>query len=314
MSLLIEINTIVLPVFLVIGLGFGMKRTGLVDRDFLFQLNRLIYYLALPTMLFYKIATADFTVSFNSSQVLAVILATAAGFVVSYGHGTLRAYTPEVRGAFAQAACRGNLAYIGLAIILNAYGEEGLASGGVLMGFIVPVFNIFSILALLLPHRHRGGKAALGLMVRQIIGNPLIIACVAGTLWSFGHLGVPEVAGRALEIVAGMALPLALISIGASFSLDQIRGDLAKALEAVCLKLIGMPLLAALFLYLLGVHGRDFSIGIILAGTPTATAASILAQQLHGDAELSGSIIMLSTLLSIFTYTIALMVLKTMAI
>ena len=313
-SLLIEIMTIVLPVFLVIGLGFGLKRTGLVNGNFLFQLNRLIYYLALPLLLFYKIATADFSASFNGPQVLALLLATAIGFAVTYGYGAIRAYAPGVRGTFAQACCRGNLAYVGLAIIFNAYGEAGLASGGVLLGFVVPVFNIFSILALLLPHRLGSGKAALRLMARQVVGNPLIIACFIGTIWSFCHLGVPEVLDRALNIVTGMALPLALISIGASFSLDQIRGDLPKAVQAVCFKLIGMPLLAAGLLLLLEVHGRDLSIGILFAGTPTATAAFILAQQMQGDAELSGTIIMLSTLFSIFTYTIALLVLKTIGV
>ncbi len=313
MSLLIEIVTIVLPVFLVIGLGFGVKGTGLVNRDFLFQLNRLIYYLALPLMLFYKIATADFSVSFNGPQVLAIILATAIGFSLSYGYGALRAYAPTVRGAFAQACCRGNLAYVGLPIIFNAYGEEGLASGGVLMGFVVLVINIFSVLALLLPHRSSGSTAALRFMARQVVGNPLIISCFAGILWSLAQLGMPVVLDRALNIVAGMALPLALLSIGATFSLDQIRGDLPKALQAVGFKLIGMPLLAAACLLMLGVHGRDLSIGIIFAGTPTATAAYILAQQMHGDAELSGTIIMLSTLLSVFTYTIVLFAIKTMA-
>ncbi|MGD8844666.1 MAG: AEC family transporter, partial [Desulfobacteraceae bacterium] len=201
MGIAIEIMTIVLPVFIVIGLGCGLKRTGLVNGDFLFQLNRLIYYLALPLLLFYKIAKADFSKSFNGPQVLALFLATAIGFAVTYGYGALRKYTPNVRGTFAQACCRGNLAYVGLAIVYNAYGETGLAGGGVLLGFVVPVFNIFSILALLFPHRQGRGKAALSLMVRQVAGNPLIIACFIGTIWSVCRLGVPAVLDRALNIV-----------------------------------------------------------------------------------------------------------------
>lgn len=314
MSLLIEIIIIVLPVFLVIGLGFGLKRTGLVNSDFLYQLNRLLYFLALPLLLFYKIATADFSVSFNGSQVLALLLATTIGFVISYGYGALRAYPPAVRGAFSQACFRGNLAYMGLAIVFNAYGEAGLATGGVLLGFVVPVFNFYSIVALNLPHRHGHGLPAVGSLVRQVAGNPLIIACFAGTAWSLFGLSVPQVLDKALHIVTGMSLPLALISIGASFSLQQIRGDLPKAVQAVCFKLIAMPVLAALLLLLMEVHGRDFAIGILFAGTPTATAAFIMAQQMQGDAELTGTIIMLSTLLSIITYTIALLAIKTMGV
>lgn len=314
MSLLIEIITIVLPVFLVIGLGFGLKRTGLVNSDFVYQLNRLLYYLALPLLLFYKIATADFSISFNGSQVMALLLATIIGFLISYGYGVLRAYPPAIRGAFSQACFRGNLAYVGLAMVFNAYGEAGLATGSVLLGFVVPVFNFFSIIALLLPHHQGHGMPGLGSLVRQVVGNPLIIACLAGTAWSLCGLSVPPVLDRALHIVTGMSLPLALISIGASFSFKNIHGDLRKAVQAVCFKLVGMPLLTAPLLLLMGVHGRDLAIGILFAGTPTATAAFIMAQQMRGDAELSGTIIMLSTLLSIITYTIALLMLKTMGV
>jgi predicted permease len=310
MTLFIEIINIVVPVFLVIGMGFGLKRIGLVSSDFLFQLNRLLYYLALPLLLFFKIATADFMNCFNGSQVLALVLTTAIGFVVSYGYAVLRAYPPAVRGAFSQACFRGNLAYIGLAIVYNAYGEAGLAGGGVLLGFVVPALNFFSVIALLLPHRQEKGKFSVGLLVRQVVVNPLIIACFAGTLWSISGFGVPKVLSRTLHIVTAMALPLALIAIGASFSLNKIRGDLTKALQAVVFKLIGLPMLATALLLVLDVHGRDLAIGILFAGTPTATVAYIMAQQMKGDAELSGTIIMLSTLLSIMTYTIALLVLR----
>ena len=84
-------------------------------------------------------------------------------------------------------------------------------------------------------------------------------------------------------------------------------------LATVC-KLVILPFLAALILLLLGIRGQDLAIGVLFAGTPTATVAYIMAQQMHGDAELSGSIIMLSTLLSVFTYSIALYCLKVMGL
>lgn len=314
MTTFLEIITIVLPVFLVIALGFGLKRTGLVNSDFLYQLNRLLYYLALPLLLFYKIATADFSTSFNIAQVLTFILTTAFGFCISYGYAAMRNYPAKMHGTFSQACFRGNLAFMGLAIIFNAYGEAGLASAGVIIGFAVPTLNFFSILALLLPHRHNRDQPALSTMTRQIIGNPLIIACFIGIGWSFCGLPVPQVLDKALHIVTGMTLPLALISIGASFSLKKIRGDLPKALLATCIKLVVLPLVAAVLLLLMGVQGRDLAIVILFAGTPTAAAAYIMSQQMGGDEELSGTIIMLSTLLSAVTYTIILFLLRALAV
>jgi len=308
LSLFVDILKIVLPVFLVVGLGYGVKRSSLVDGNFLFQLNRLVYYLALPLLLFYKIATSDFQQSFNVAQVFGLGLTTLLIFILSYSYAALRKYPADVRGTFAQCSFRGNLAYIGLAIVFNAYGEEGLASAGILLGCIVPLLNFFAIIALLMPHRDNRFKPSF--FVQQIAFNPLIIASFIGIIWSFLDVPIPEILDRALHIITGMALPLALISIGASFSIKKLRGDLTTAFLATAFKLVATPLLAAVLFSLLGVGGRDLAVGVLFAGTPTATAAYIFTQQMRGDSELSGAIIMLTTLLSAFTYTIGLMMLR----
>jgi predicted permease len=301
-----EIFLIVLPVFLVIGLGFGLKRTGLVNSDFLFSLNRLIYYVALPALLFYKIATADFLISFNGSLLAGLVVSILIIFIISYGYGSLRGYQPSVHGAFCQGAFRGNLAYIGLAIVYNAYGEDGFAVAGILLGFLVPLFNFLSVVALILPNRHDNFSMGKFFWVKQIGSNPLILASFTGIVWSYLALPLPQVVARALGIVTGMSLPLALLSIGASFSFRKLRGDLGIAALSTCLKIVVLPALTGAILILFGIRGHELAIGVLLAGTPTATAAYIMAQQLKGDAELSGAIIMLSTLCSLATYTLAL--------
>ncbi|MBM9603250.1 AEC family transporter [Desulfopila inferna] len=307
-----EILIIVLPVFIVVVLGYGVKRSSLVDDGFLFQLNRLVYYLALPLLLFFKIASADFSTSFNGRLVLGLALVVFVGFFLSYLFAVYRNYPAETRGTFCQCSFRGNFAYVGLAIVFNAYGEEGLATAGIVLGFIVPLLNFFSIIALLLPHQESRIKPLF--FLKQIFLNPLILASFLGIAWSFLEIPIPRVIGSALHIVTGMALPLALISIGASFSVKKLRGDLSVAFVATAFKLVLMPLAAAFLLHALGVHGRDLVMGVIFAGTPTATAAYIFSQQMRGDAELAGSLIMLTTLLSAVTYTAALLILKSVGV
>ena len=107
-----------------------------------------------------------------------------------------------------------------------------------------------------------------------------------------------------------MALPLALISIGASFSFKKLRGDLAVALLATINKIVLMPIVTGVLLVMFGVQGQELAIGVLLAGTPVAAAAYIMAQQLHSDPELSGAIIALSTLCSLATYTVTLFILS----
>ncbi len=277
-----------------------------MNGDFLFSLNRLIYYIALPALLFYKIATADFLMSFNGPLLAGLVISTLVIFVMSYGYGSFRDYHPSVHGTFCQGAFRGNLAYIGLAIVYNAYGEEGFAVAGILLGFMVPLFNFLSVVALLLPNRRDASSIGKFFWVKQICSNPLILASFCGIVWSYLALPLPQIVDRALGIVTGMSLPLALISIGASFSFRKLQGDLGVAALSTCFKVVLSPVLAGIILVLFGVRGQDLAIGVLLAGTPTATAAYIMAQQLKGDAELSGAIIMLSTLCSLATYTLAL--------
>ncbi|KIH75787.1 hypothetical protein SAMN05660860_02919 [Geoalkalibacter ferrihydriticus] len=310
MALFFNILGIVAPVFLVIGLGYGLRRVGLIDNHFLFQTNRLVYYIALPLLLFYEIGRADFFANFNGALILGSSLTIALGFALSYGYAALRRYPAAARGAFSQGAFRGNLAYVGLAIIFNAYGSAGLTRAGILMGFLVPVLNFFAILALLLPHSKDGGDQGARFWARQLLLNPLIIASFAGIAWSFLHLPMPNILESTLRITTGMSLPLALLAIGGSFSLDRLRGDLIRAFLATSIKIVWLPLLATGILLLFGVRGQELAIGVLFAGTPAATATYIMAHQMKGDAELAGAIVMLSTLLSALTYTLALYILR----
>jgi predicted permease len=305
----IETMTIVLPIFLVIGLGTLLKQLKLFDEPFLRQTNRLVYVVFLPLLLFYKIGKADFTSFFNAPLVIGSSLAIVAGFAMTYYYTGKRQYRPAVRGSFCQGAFRGNLAYIGLAICLNAYGETGLTKAGILMGFLVPVLNLLAILALLLPHRDERDESRPSLIIQTLL-NPLIIASFLGIIWSFWKLPIPPIIDRSLLITTGLALPLALLAIGGGFSLERLRGDLKLAGLATAVKLVLLPLVATLLLLPLGVAGTDLGIGILIAGTPAATATYIMAQQMRGDAELAGSIVMLSTLVSAISYTILLLLFK----
>jgi len=309
MQALAETITIVLPIFMVIALGALIKRLNLVDDTFLQQTNRLVYVVFLPMLLFYKIGTADFSSYFNAPLAIGSSLVIACGFALSWFYTGKKGYPSAIRGSFCQGSFRGNLAYIGLAICLNAYGNEGLTKAGILMGFLVPVLNVFAILALTLPHQSKN-KNNLPTLIISTLVNPLIIASLLGIIWSYWQLPIPYIIDRSLNITTGLTLPLALLAIGGSFSLKRMRGDLKLAGLSSAIKLILLPIFALMILVPLQVSGMDLGIGILMAATPTATATYIMAQQMDGDAELAGSIVMLATLASAFTYTIILLLLK----
>lgn len=307
---MVEIFLIVLPVFLVIGLGFILRGTGLVDGEFLSRLNRLVYYVPLPIMFFYKIAQADFSASFNPQLLFSTIVMVVVICLLSYLYAGFRKYEPKMHGAFSQSCCRGNLVYVGLPIIYSAYGEEGFAVAGIMIGFMTPLVNFCSILVLLLPRQRSDHDIRASFWVHQIALNPLIIASFLGITWSILALPIPLVLAESFEIVSGMAMPLALLVIGASFSFAELRGDMVATAIASFVKLTLMPVLTGALLILLGVRGVELGVGILLTGAPAASAGYILAQQLKSDSDLTSSIIMVSTLVSILTYTLYLYLLK----
>ncbi|MCF6180212.1 MAG: AEC family transporter, partial [Geopsychrobacter sp.] len=298
------------PVFLVIGLGFLLRRLELFDDTFTRQTNRLVYLVFLPILLFHKISQADFVSYFNGPLVIGSSLAIACLFILRYTYARLRGYSAASLGSFSQGSFRGNLAYIGLAICLNAYGESGLTRASILMGFLVPVLNFFAIIALIWPQRKIETDGPKQNWLREILLNPLILASFAGILWSYFSWPVPTIIKGSLGIVSGLTLPLALLAIGGSFSLQRLKGDLKSAGLATLFKLLVMPLVAGLLLVVAGVGGVDLGIGILLAGTPAATATYIMAHQMKADAELAGSIVMLSTLASAISYTLLLLLLR----
>ncbi len=304
---MLNVLEIVLPVFLVIGLGYTIRRQGLVDDNFYQQVNKLVFNVCLPLLLFYKIAGADFSSNFNFRLVLASSAGVAFCFSVAYLYGKWRNFPAAIHGSFCQGSFRGNLAYIGLAIVFNAYGDSGLTRAGILIGFLVPVLNFFAIFALLLPQKQRTSYQEIA---KQILINPLILASLFGLLWSFLHLPIPTILDRSLDIATGMTLPLALLSIGGSFSLEKLKGDIWKAALSTTMKLLFLPLVTGILMLLLKVSGLDFAIGLLMAGAPTAVSTYIMACHMGGDGELAGTIVMMATALSAVSYTLILLFLR----
>ena len=181
------------------------------------------------------------------------------------------------------------------------------------MGFLVPVLNFFAILALLLPHRGRSERRG-GLLAAADRPQPPDHRLLRRHRLEFlqpaaaGHPRAQPAHRHRHDPAPGP------VAIGGSFSLEKLKGDLVRAGFATGIKLLWLPLLAALLLHALGVRGLDLGIGVLMAGTPAATATYIMAHQMKGDAELAGSIVMLSTLLSAATYTVALYFLHTLGI
>jgi predicted permease len=292
---------VVLPVFLIIALGFGIRRINFVDKFFLDKISHLAYFVAVPALLVWKIGTASFDLNFNprliAGSYLAVLICGLGAYVVA----RLLRLPPREVGSFTQGSFWGNLTYIGLPILLAAYGEEGLQRGGVLIGFMSPLVNAAAVLALTWPMKGAMDWKSIVDLRNALITNPVILSCMTGLLLSYFQIPFPTFAVNFLRFLSDLALPLALISMGGNLSFEKVRKDYKATTFACLLKLFLMVSLGWVLFDWLGVQGLDFKVGIVLLACPTAFSSYLLSTKLGADKSLMSSDIMISTLLSMAT-------------
>jgi predicted permease len=292
---------VVLPVFLIIALGFGIRRINFVDKFFLDKISHLAYFVAVPSLLVWKIGTASFDLNFNPRLIVGSYLAVLICGVGAYIVARLLRLPPREVGSFTQGSFWGNLTYIGLPILLAAYGEEGLQRGGVLIGFMSPSVNAAAVLALTWPLKGAMDWKSIVDLRNALITNPVILSCMVGLLLSYFQIPFPTFAVNFLRFLSDLALPLALISMGGNLSFEKVKKDYKATAFACLFKLFLMVGLGWILFGWLGVRGLDFKVGIVLLACPTAFSSYLLSTKLGADKSLMSSDIMVSTLLSMAT-------------
>lgn len=287
-----SIADLLIPDFALILLGFVLRRSSAFTADFWANLERFVYYLLFPALLFGALARAHFDFVTAAALIETGILFTVAGIVLSYAARFLFD-VPAISFASAfQCAFRFN-SYVGFAIMGSLHGSAGIAAFGLLTGFIVPLVNFASVWALA---RHGDGR-----LLRELIRNPLILSTFAGLAWATLELPLPKAAASTLGFLGVAALPMGLIAVGAGlrpFAFGAFKGLSAYVLA---IKLIAVPATAYLVAHWLGLSGTYFSAALVLAALPTASSAYILTVQMRGDSQLVASLIALNVLVAIVT-------------
>ncbi|MFH2003120.1 MAG: AEC family transporter [Planctomycetota bacterium] len=301
MAVLIDIINIVLPVFLVIGLGYFLRSIGFLQDQGNARLSKLVFYVAAPALLFRSTALSPVDQSLNL-DVLIVVAGITIG-VACLTYFLARGTTPSRRGVWTQGMHRSNMVFMGLPIVANAYGHEVLGPAAVLIGFMVVVYNLLAVLVLALPHQGAGIAASRAWMKTflEMVKNPLIIGCACGITVSALHIHLPESIDSSFELVGRIALPLALISVGAGMDLGRLRTEVRAAMMASFIKLLVYPALVYMGLLWAGLSGTDLCFPVLIMASPTAVVSYIMAQEMKGDENLAAAIIIGTTLFSLFT-------------
>jgi len=295
-----------LPVFGVIALGWGLRRSGLVKADAWPGISRLTYVGLSPALLFSVISRADL----SSISVGPAVAAAALGFVaMSLVVLALKPFIhtdgPSFTSVF-QGACRWNGLVI-LALAALIYGTEGEVLIALIMVVTIPIVNI-QVVTVLTVWGTSDRKPDVTTVLWRIASNPLILGCVAGGVANLLGLFQSGTIADVVELMGRAALPLILLAVGAGLDFKALRASRGLLALTVFLKLILAPIIFGLLAWSFGVRGDTLAIIVMVGASPGAASAYVLAQQLGGNRQLTAGDVTATTLLSFFTLPAAISV------
>lgn len=276
-------------------------------------MNKFVFLVPLPVLVFEDLATVDFHQTWNFRFVLFCFVAT----ILSIAIATLISFLwhdRSIQGEFIQASYRSSAALLGIAFIQNIYGTSEMAPLMIIGS--VPLYNIMAVLVLSLfgPGKQDRNHKVLKQTFKGIVTNPIIIGITAGLLWSALRIPMPHIFGKTVENIGSMATPMGLIAMGATFDLKKAFAKVKPAAAATLIKLI---FFCALFLPLavrFGFRREELVAILVMLGSATTVSCFVMAKNMGYDGVLSSSVVMLTTLFSAFTLTGWLYVLKSLSL
>lgn len=283
---------IILPIFALILLGWAIHRWGRLANPFWADLERLIYFVFFPALLFHSLSHGSIDLGAAWPMVAVGMLFTLAGMALGRLSKNLFHDPPQVYAAAFQCSFRFN-SYIGLAVAGALHGKAGIAAIGLLMGFLVPMANLAAVSVLA---RHGKGR-----WIRELLGNPLILATVGGMVFGVAGLSLPAVADGTLELLARASLTLGLIAVGAGLRLDALDHARGHLWYGTGVKLLALPAIAWALSLTFDLAGIWRDTAILMAALPVSTVAYVLANRMGGDGRVSAAQVTLTTLLSMVT-------------
>ena len=315
-----------MPVFLLMAAGYLMRLAGLIDLNFAGYMNRFVFQVALPLMLFRQIATAHFLDVWDTKFFLFCFLSTIAA-VVLCALISLFAVKKHERGEFIQASYRASQALLATVYIANMYVESGTTVPIMIIGS-VPLYNVLAVMALtLFPGTESGEAAGAGdaksggidcalvlKIAKGIITNPLILFIMFGIVWSLLGLPTGGIPDKTLSSITQLATPMGLLGMGATLDPKKVSGELKNALIATFLKLVG---LVAVFLPIaaaLGFRNEQLATILVMLGAPTTVSSYVMARNMGHEGTLTSNTVVLTTLLSAFTLTFWIWLLRTIGL
>ena len=307
-NLIFSLNATI-PIFLMMLLGMLFRKLGWMDEVFAAKMNKFVFLVPLPVLLFEQLATVDFSEVWDIKFILFCFVVTAISITISTLISLLWK-DRSIKGEFIQATYRSSAALLGIAFIQNIYGTAGMAPLMIIGS--VPLYNIMAVVVLSLfkPGNNSFDKALVKKTLKGIATNPIIIGIVAGFVWSALKLSMPSILHKTVSSIGATATPMGLMSMGATFEMKKATSKMKPTLVAVFMKLVGFCAIFLPMAALLGFRNEEMIAILVMLGSATTVSCFVMARNMGHEGTLSSGVIMMTTLLSAFTLTMWLDVLR----
>ena len=307
-NLIFSLNATI-PIFLMMLLGMLFRILGWMDEVFAAKMNKFVFLVPLPVLLFEQLATVDFSEVWDIKFILFCFVVTAISITISTLISLLWK-DRSIKGEFIQATYRSSAALLGIAFIQNIYGTVGMAPLMIIGS--VPLYNIMAVVVLSVfkPGNNSFDKALVKKTLKGIATNPIIIGIVVGFVWSALKLPMPLILHKTVSSIGATATPMGLMSMGATFEMKNATSMMKPTLVAVFMKLVGFCVVFLPMAALLGFRNEEMIAILVMLGSATTVSCFVMARNMGHEGTLSSGVIMMTTLLSAFTLTMWLDVLR----
>ena len=307
-NLIFSLNATI-PIFLMMLLGMLFRKLGWMDEVFVAKMNKFVFLVPLPVLLFEQLATVDFSEVWDIKFIIFCFVVTAISITISTLISLLWK-DRSIKGEFIQATYRSSAALLGIAFIQNIYGTAGMAPLMIIGS--VPLYNIMAVVVLSVfkPGNNSFDKALVKKTLKGIATNPIIIGIVAGFVWSALKLPMPLILHKTVSSIGATATPMGLMSMGATFEMKKATSKMKPTLVAVFMKLVGFCAIFLPMAALLGFRNEELIAILVMLGSATTVSCFVMARNMGHEGTLSSGVIMMTTLLSAFTLTMWLDVLR----
>lgn len=301
----------VLPMCLVMALGYGTRRLGWIRREEISAINKIAFRIFLPCLLYYNVYCSDLSGSFDPLLMAYAVGGVLLTFGLSLGYTLLTEKLPERRGVMIQGMFRSNYVIMGIPVAAALLGADQLGTVSILIAVVVPLFNMLSVVVL---EVFRGQKPKPLHILGQIAKNPLVIGSVLGILTLAAGIRLPHILEQTIQNISAIASPLQLFLLGAFFQFSGLKTYRRELVTVSAAKLIVAPGLFLGLGALLGFRDVAFVSLIGVFASPTAVNSFTMAQQMGGDAELAGDIVVITSAMSILTMFLWIFLFKSLGV